>query len=55
MRKNQFFLEAISDSYKDEREMQYQNQFWMEVFQMAEITAECSCINTIRDGKCHPF
>ncbi len=39
MRKNWFFfLEEIRASWRGE--MQYQDQFWMEVFQMAEITAE---------------
>jgi hypothetical protein len=36
----------------------YQNKVRMELFQMAEITAEkvkCGCINTIREGKCYPF
>jgi hypothetical protein len=27
-------------SCRDQREMQYQNKVWMELFQMAEITAE---------------
>jgi hypothetical protein len=41
MRKNRFFLEEIRDScYGDQWEMQYQNKFWMELFQMAHITAE---------------
>ncbi len=56
MRKNLFFLQEISDSYRNEQEMQYQNLFWMKVFQVAEIPAEkvkCGCINAIRDGKCH--
>jgi|688.fasta_scaffold2784780_1 hypothetical protein len=30
MHRNQIFLEEIRDSHGDEREMQYQNQFWME-------------------------
>ncbi len=32
--------EEIRHNYRDEREMQYQNKFWMELFQMVEITAE---------------
>jgi hypothetical protein len=38
--KTDFFVEKIRDNYKDEREMQYQSQFWMGVFQLAEISAE---------------
>jgi hypothetical protein len=39
--KNPFFLKEIGDSsYGDQWEMQYQNKFRMELFQMAEITAE---------------
>jgi hypothetical protein len=32
--------EEIRDSYRDQREMQYQNKVWMEQFQMADMTAE---------------
>ncbi len=35
-----FFLEDIRNNYGDEQDMQHQNQFWMEVSQMAEIMAE---------------
>ncbi len=50
--------EEIRDSYRDQREMQYQNKVCMELLQIAEITAEkvkCGCINAIREGKCYPF
>jgi hypothetical protein len=41
MQRNQIFLKEIRDSHGDEREMQYQYQFWTEcyqAFQMAEIS-----------------
>ncbi len=41
MLKNPFFLKEIGDrSYRDQWEIQYQNKFRYELFQMAEITAE---------------
>jgi hypothetical protein len=40
MNKNRFFLRIDQGQLKGEREIQYQTQFWIEVFQMAEITAE---------------
>jgi hypothetical protein len=41
MRKNRRSeIRDFWDSYGDQKEMQYQNKFWMKLYQMAEINAE---------------
>ncbi len=40
MWKNEKIREKRLGQYRDQREMQYQNKVSMELFQMAEITAE---------------